>query len=74
MSKLNELVAVENENEDYDDMCSCSDCGWSGKIADCYLHEECESWELPQLYTVIDCPKCEDGGCIENFWSSKEIE
>ena len=49
------------------DCCSCAVCGWSGKITECNSYEESENWENPEVYTVDECPKCEDGGIIDDY-------
>jgi len=52
------------------DCCSCACCGWHGKVSECHVYEESESWESPQTYTVHDCPVCIDGGMIDNYYFS----
>jgi hypothetical protein len=51
------------------DMCGCSECGWKGKCSDCETEEESDGWESP-IYTIHLCPKCEDGGVIDDYWYS----
>lgn len=64
----------EGDDTIYDyDMCRCAYCGWEGKVADCESGEESEGWEYP-VYTIHYCPVCEDGGCIDDYWSSEEDE
>ena len=48
-------------------MCSCSECGWKGKCADCETGMESEGGAYLE-YPVHICPKCEDGGCIDDYW------
>ena len=52
------------------DMCGCSECGWSGKISECEWEMESEGWEYPP-YRVDYCPKCEDGGCIDDYYNEE---
>jgi hypothetical protein len=51
------------------DMCKCSICNWKGKTSDCETEWESEGWEYPE-YQIHICPKCKDGGCIDNYWFS----
>lgn len=53
------------------DMCSCSNCGWEGKVSDCEQMKEQDGWENPP-YWIHLCPVCEDGGCIDDYWPSEE--
>ena len=53
------------------DMCSCSECGWEGKITDCETVVDSEGWEYPEYHYQV-CPACEDGGTIDNYWASEE--
>ena len=72
---LNDLLSFSEEKDDSEivcDMCGCEVCGWEGKVADCETEWESEGWEYPS-YEVVLCPKCEDGGCISDFWPSSEV-
>lgn len=51
------------------DMCRCSNCNWSGKADDCETEWESDGWECP-AYQIHLCPKCENGGCIDDYWYS----
>ena len=61
------------------DGCSCSDCGWSGLVADCETELESEGWEY-EPYQILICPVCSakeqeySDGCIENSFPSEEQE
>ncbi len=50
------------------DCCSCGECGWSGKISKCNSYADSEDWEGSETYIVHECPKCEDGGMIGNYY------
>ena len=50
----------------------CSDCGWRGLLTDCHSYKEQESWEMPDWYWIFECPKCKDGGCIDDYDYSPE--
>lgn len=64
------FTSIETPNEEHKpDMCGCSVCGWKGKCSDCETEMESEGWEYPD-YEVHICPKCEDGGCIDDYWHS----
>lgn len=69
------LTALTEDSDiagDIPDMCRCSECGKTFKIADCekdYGHHD--GWEMAP-YTEILCPECEDGGCIDDFFYSPE--
>jgi len=56
--------------EDVADMCSCSICGWKGKCDDCETEWEQDGWE-GNRYQIHLCPICEDGGSIDDYWTSK---
>ena len=51
------------------DRCRCSDCHTTFFTKDLPIEEESEGWEYP-TYTVHVCTKCEEGGCIENYYPS----
>lgn len=53
------------------DMCKCSNCGWEGFCHECETEWESEGWEYPS-YQVHLCPKCDDGGCIDDYWYSDD--
>lgn len=48
------------------DIFKCENCGCIAHIKNCHTHRECESWEMPTPYTVVDCPHCpETEGMME---------
>lgn len=54
------------------DMCKCSECEEVFKVSKCdqeYGHHD--GWEMPSSIHTL-CPVCEDGGCIDDFFFSKE--
>ena len=67
-SKLNEVL----DPTPHPDMCKCSECGWEGPVHECPTEQEGD-WESG-YYDIDVCPKCEDGGCIEDYWFFKEEE
>ncbi|MCK9435333.1 MAG: hypothetical protein M0R32_11130 [Candidatus Cloacimonetes bacterium] len=52
------------------DIAICSACGWKGPSAECETEQEGD-FEYG-YYDVHLCPKCEDGGLIEDYEMSKE--
>ena len=54
-------------------MCKCSNCGWEGNVSECETDTEQDSWESPS-YIIHLCPKCEDGGCIDDYFGDAEDE
>ena len=69
---LNSIINTCHEPEVKVDMCSCSNCGWKGKVSDCESEWESDGWEYPE-YLIELCPKCEDGGLIEDYWYSPKM-
>jgi len=67
---LNNLRTKEND-EEVENICECGDCRKIYRVSDLASETESESWEMPQTYTVHFCPKCEDGGHIEDYWYDK---
>jgi len=64
---------VYNQNALQEDMCKCSACCNTFKVDDCETeHDHHDGWEMP-AYTEILCPTCEGGGCIDDFFFSKEL-
>ena len=47
------------------DIAICSVCGWRGPATECITDEEGD-WESG-YYKVDLCPKCEDGGSIDDY-------
>lgn len=66
------LIEIKNKPEPKADMCGCSICGWKGKCSGCETAWESDGWEYPQ-YEIHLCPKCEDGGCVDDYWYSDEV-
>lgn len=63
------IKKVERDGPTFD-LCRCTICHKDFAVADCihdYGHHD--GWEMP-AYTEIQCPECECGGCVEDFWSS----
>jgi len=52
------------------DIAICSSCEWKGDVKDCEEDEEGD-WETG-YYKIHLCPKCEDGGCIDDYSMSDE--
>ena len=52
------------------DIAICSECGWRGPSSECETEEDGD-WETG-YYDVHVCPKCEDGGCTDNYDMSPE--
>ena len=63
---FNFLVDAKADTEPKFDIAKCSKCGWKGKVSDCDTEWESEGWEYPK-YQIHLCPKCEDGGCIDDY-------
>jgi hypothetical protein len=51
------------------DLARCSVCEWEGPITDCGTERDGD-WETG-YYDVDVCPKCEDGGCIDEYFMSE---
>lgn len=51
------------------DMCSCSECGWKGKVTKCEVTYDGEGWEYPS-YDTHWCPRC-NTDCIDDFYPSE---
>lgn len=57
-------------NEPKPDIAHCSNCDWEGPASECEQEEDGD-WESG--YYMIDlCPKCEDGGCVDDYSMSEE--
>jgi hypothetical protein len=89
VKRFRELLAEETGEPDPDpepqsDSCSCEECGWGGKYAEAV--EDVEGDYETGYYPVLNCPKCEDGGCLDchgmsaerqeewNAWEKRQIE
>ena len=64
------IQAVELQQEPDADIATCSACGWSGAFDN--LDTEQEGDFENGYHDVHLCPKCPDGGCIDNYSMSKE--
>lgn len=62
MNPLNfELVVTPDvEHEDHPMIFKCDGCGKISHMKDCDSYQECESWEMPALYTILVCPHCKE--------------
>ena len=69
-----DLKAIENslktDRPPQCDIAICSECGWRGLVSDCEMEEE-GSYEEGYFEAPV-CPKCEDGGCLDNYDYSPE--
>jgi len=65
-----DLIQEDVKSEPKCDMCKCLTCDNEMKVEDCSIEAENYGREYPTYYYHI-CPHCEDGGCIEDYWSSK---
>lgn len=55
------------------DMCKCQTCGNKYKISECIPDTgHHDGWEYPS-YTIHLCPKCEDGGDVNDYFLSDEL-
>ena len=52
------------------DIAICSICGWRGDVSECIKGEDGD-WESG-YYEIDECPKCEDGGCIDDYDMSEQ--
>ena len=56
------------------DMCTCTSCEKTFKVADTIFDfDHHDGWEMP-AYTIHECPECDDGGLIENYHFSFELD
>ena len=64
--KLFGLITKNSVNiEPLPDIAKCSNCGWSGPVNECIEGEDGD-WENG-YYSIHECPKCDDGGCIDDY-------
>lgn len=59
-----DLLFMKSE-EPCPDIAICSSCGWKGPISECVTESEGD-WESG-YYSIDLCPKCEDGGCVDDY-------
>lgn len=72
--RFEELCKVKEDPtlEPKPDIAICSECGWRGDISECGTDKEGD-WESG-YYDVHICPKCVDGGCIDDYDMSPSVE
>lgn len=58
-------AGAELEKEPESDIAICSQCGWRGPVSECKKGKDGD-WESG-YYDIDLCPKCEDGGCIDDY-------
>lgn len=56
---------IEDDREPEPDIALCSECGGAFHVSKCKTEEE-GSWE-EGYWTMHVCPKCPDGGCIDDY-------
>jgi len=60
------LFCTENKDvEPLPDIAICCICGWRGPVEQCGQDEDGD-WENG-YYQIDTCPRCEDGGCIDDY-------
>jgi hypothetical protein len=52
------------------DIAICSECGWRGPVTECGKDTDGD-WETG-YYPIDLCPKCGDGGCVDDYDMSPE--
>lgn len=67
---LKDFILDNPEPEPTADIAKCSSCGWSGHVSECEMDSEGD-WESG-YYDIHLCPKCDDGGCIDDYDYSDE--
>jgi hypothetical protein len=66
MPDIGELLDLaQNKTAPPADIAICSICGWRGPTSECEIDQEGD-WESG-YYSIHLCPKCEDGGCIDDY-------
>ena len=63
-------LSKEINAEPKEDIARCTNCNWSGNVLECELDQEGD-WESG-YYDIHLCPKCEDGGCVDDYSMSEE--
>jgi len=75
---INDLLLSLKEEFDPDkeplpDIAICSECRWRGPVSECGIDPYGDGdWESGYRPTHL-CPKCEDGGCIDDYDMSDEV-
>lgn len=64
------MKATESNGEPLPDIAQCSECGWEGHVSECETEQEGSQEE--GYYQAHVCPKCDDGGCIDDYSMSNE--
>ena len=59
------LAKEDETSEPKPDLAKCSQCGWKGPVEDCGTDSEGD-WESG-YYDIHTCPKCDDGGCVDDY-------
>ena len=63
----------EKTKEPPADIAVCSKCSWRGPVSECDTEQDGD-WETG-YYTQPLCPKCPDGGCIDDYdYSPEQME
>lgn len=70
LSNLKSIV-IDEDIEPMPDIATCAECNWHGPVSECPTGMESEGWEHPK-YLIHYCPKCEDGGLIDDYIMSPE--
>ena len=60
----------EIDDEPKPDIAICGKCNWKGLVSGCDIDQD-GTWE-EGYYDIHLCPKCEDGGCIDNYDMSEK--
>lgn len=73
MNRLNKLLRIRQTpfpKMPEPDIAICSECNWRGPCVDCPTEEE-GTWETGYFDAHV-CPKCPDGGCVDDYDYSPE--
>ena len=70
LNKIAEMLEKVEDKPPGPDIAICSECHWRGPADECEQDEDGD-WETG-YYTIDMCPKCEDGGCIDDYDFSPE--
>lgn len=64
------LLDIERDTEPKPDIACCSNCGGRFPVSECPTEEEGD-WETGYYLTHV-CPKCDDGGCVDDYCMTSE--